>query len=990
MGARSVHIRLNYILKSLTILLLMLLGINTILDLYAYPKQLDREGFKGNYEGDNGLTQCGSFTNCRFKIEYDSESDTSVVTSLAGSESYKRRSWSFHHATLSGSGWATNWSGKSGWWEPHEIKRTDRYVSLPQNFENDLGTSHSPIPRLTWREPTFVKVYSNETKKCGIFRVADNGPALWTGNAIDMTLQAQQDIGMEGDGQVQFQILTLNILSPSKSKPAFGGTKARPHVFELKIIFLKDPPGFRIKNLSHEIKIGGQKARVISTEYFQSNISCQVEYTLRVEPPALEDGVYNLEVKFDYDIVEDGGQSQEIHVTENDIEYDAVRYGTTTKPLDIILDTDCSGSMAGQKIIDAKGAAKLFLSIMEQQSKGQDKVGLVSFSSSATLDLSLRHSDFKTAKDKIDAYSAGGFTNMWDALSKSIEELEKYGRSDAIRSIIYFTDGITNTGPGCTESEDRCKEEVMTLVRKASEKGIIIYTLGYGSDVDKPFLEQVAKATGGNYYFAPDAAKLMEIYTELSQKTKGIEKIAEFKGVVRQGERKRETFLLKAKTLFMKFFLLWPGSDLDLAIIDPQGNRVVPGPSVTYSGNDAFPEYYEIYEPAPGNWIIEVYGKAVTGASENYTIIVFQPEALMQVRPSEWEIDYPANKTKTFTVSEIAGMVNLEDVTFTASDLVEAKTGSRLPASSFSFSPNDFTIPAGATQEVQAALTIPPGTANGVYLGTITVTSSTRSFTITVRAMVKDVARVIIESKKGIPIGSETAVKVSVADMPHGGLKDLQVGPRTGKLTFNPSIVEIVTTVGTNGFTGLGGFSDGQPFQVWAANVDNAKGQVFFVAAKMGTGIVNGDILTVTFRCKAQGTSPIDITGFDVLRADDGTDIIADIIPGSITCGPSASTSTDVSPQLAGIVVSSPVKNGEPVSFTVNGQGISETRVQVYNLLGRAVYDSGFTAGERIIWRVNYSESLPLANGVYLYIVTVRGHDGQIIQSKVSKLVILR
>jgi hypothetical protein len=39
---------------------------------------------------------------------------------------------------------------------------------------------------------------------------------------------------------------------------------------------------------------------------------------------------------------------------------------------------------------------------------------------------------------------------------------------------------------------------------------------------------------------------------------------------------------------------------------------------------------------------------------------------------------------------------------------------------------------------------------------------------------------------------------------------------------------------------------------------------------------------------------------------------------------------------------------------------------------------------------MNHPESISIANGVYLYIVTVRGHDGQLIQTKVSKLVVLR
>ena len=430
-------------------------------------------------------------------------------------------------------------------------------------------------------------------------------------------------------------------------------------------------------------------------------------------------------------------------------------------PIDIILDTDRSGSMSGQKIIDAKNAATLFVDLLEIQ----DQVGLVSFSSSATLDSHLT-SDFEHAKSVIAGYSAGGSTNMGDALSKSIQELKTNGRDDTIWSIIYFTDGQTNAGLTKTEILD-------TLVPEAVDSGIIIYTLGYGSNVDEDFLRQVAEATGGKYYFAPDSAKLMEIYVELSQKIKGMEKIAEFAGTVSQGETKTETFLLESKTSFMRTFLIWPGSDLDLTVIDPSGNQIVPGPGVIYSGNDALPEYYEIYDPQTGEWTIEVYGKDVTDTTEEYTVMVFQPGALMQVKPTKWDVDYPLNRTMTFNVSEIAGNVNLTNVTFTASDLTEtivtsavtslmnsqaeaeergevamatltkdvyAQNTNVIPANCFSFTPNDFSVPAGGSKNVEATLTLPSNSIpSGTYSGTINVSSDSGNSTIFVTVIVTSV-----------------------------------------------------------------------------------------------------------------------------------------------------------------------------------------------------------------------------------------------------------
>lgn len=390
---------------------------------------------------------------------------------------------------------------------------------------------------------------------------------------------------------------------------------------------------------------------------------------------------------------------------------------TPTRALEVVLNIDRSGSMRGQKMTDAKIAANMLVDLLSPH----DRVALVSFASSASVDMGLT-SNIGDVKTAIARCSASGSTNMGDALGKAIKELTSNAREDSILSIIYFTDGVTNTGPS--------KSHILNvLVPEAAEAGIIIHTLGYGRDVDGGFLRQVAEGTGGKYYFAPDRAKLLEIYTELSQMVKGIGKVAEFAGSVKQGEVERETFLLQLKTLFIRVFLLWPGSDLDLAVIDPSGRRLVPGPRVIYSGSDAFPEYYEIHDPQPGEWTIEVYGREVTGEAEDYTIMVFRPEALMQVRPMNCAMDYPDDRRATITVREIAGMVNLESVEFTVSDLTG--TGDNvIPSRSFSFSPNRFTIRAGETRDVQMSMRAPRGTPIGDYAGTIEVTSGDASATI--------------------------------------------------------------------------------------------------------------------------------------------------------------------------------------------------------------------------------------------------------------------
>ncbi len=75
--------------------------------------------------------------------------------------------------------------------------------------------------------------------------------------------------------------------------------------------------------------------------------------------------------------------------------------------------------------------------------------------------------------------------------------------------------------------------------------------------------------------------------------------------------------------------------------------------------------------------------------------------------------------------------------------------------------------------------------------------------------------------------------------------------------------------------------------------------------------------------------------------------------------------------------------------FEARGQGIAATQVEVFGLNGKRVY-FGEASGAQLSWNLRASGGHLLANGTYLYRVTVRGRDGQTLQSDVKKLVIVR
>jgi len=86
-----------------------------------------------------------------------------------------------------------------------------------------------------------------------------------------------------------------------------------------------------------------------------------------------------------------------------------------------------------------------------------------------------------------------------------------------------------------------------------------------------------------------------------------------------------------------------------------------------------------------------------------------------------------------------------------------------------------------------------------------------------------------------------------------------------------------------------------------------------------------------------------------------------------------------------------PVSEGTAaVEFMAQGTEIEAINVEVFNLAGERIFDSGFTTGNTLRWNLLTSEGQAVANGVYLYVVTIHGTNGEVVRSEVKKLMVLR
>jgi len=192
--------------------------------------------------------------------------------------------------------------------------------------------------------------------------------------------------------------------------------------------------------------------------------------------------------------------------------------------LDVMIVLDRSGSMdetvhgdPHNKIYYTKAASKTFIDQLDPTS---DRVGLVSFSDSATLNSHLTN-DFSSVKSKIDGLSPNGYTDMGDAVAIVNTELSSNSRTTATLAMIFLTDGVPNRPcPHYPQHVSTCPYAASYCLNKTQQtkqEGALIYTIGIGSGTSD-FNETILKEIQTNgYYYAPSATQLNEIYGAIAQ-----------------------------------------------------------------------------------------------------------------------------------------------------------------------------------------------------------------------------------------------------------------------------------------------------------------------------------------------------------------------------------------------------------------------------------------------------------------------------------------
>ena len=170
--------------------------------------------------------------------------------------------------------------------------------------------------------------------------------------------------------------------------------------------------------------------------------------------------------------------------------------------ISVALVIDKSLSMQGNKIQRAKEAAKVFVDMMDGVC---DEATLVSFGGDVVVDVFMT-TDKTLLKKGIDGLVLNFGTLLWDGTYAGISELVNNGVNEC-RAVILLTDGRPYGNQQYTLAD---------CIALAQANKIRVFAIGLGNNVNEPPLQQLARETGGTYYYSPSGDDLVDIYKEIS------------------------------------------------------------------------------------------------------------------------------------------------------------------------------------------------------------------------------------------------------------------------------------------------------------------------------------------------------------------------------------------------------------------------------------------------------------------------------------------
>ena len=179
-----------------------------------------------------------------------------------------------------------------------------------------------------------------------------------------------------------------------------------------------------------------------------------------------------------------------------------VREEANRPPVNLAIVLDRSGSMRGEKIVQAKEAAIQAIRRMG----AKDRISIVAYSSHAeTIASAQSAKNAEKLVDLVRQLQAGGGTALYAGVNQGAAEVRKNLDGEYFNRIILLSDGLANEGPSSPA-------DLIRLGRALVKEDISVSTVGLGAGYNEDLMTGLAKEGQGNLYFAETSKELPGIF----------------------------------------------------------------------------------------------------------------------------------------------------------------------------------------------------------------------------------------------------------------------------------------------------------------------------------------------------------------------------------------------------------------------------------------------------------------------------------------------
>lgn len=186
---------------------------------------------------------------------------------------------------------------------------------------------------------------------------------------------------------------------------------------------------------------------------------------------------------------------------------------------------DISGSMMAtdffpSRIAVAKDVAKIFINKL----KGNFEACIVTFNNNVFVNQSLTSSKEELLLSLAQVNANYGGTAIGDAIMTTLAILE--GSSMPHKVIVLLTDGENNYGIDPIQAAQKAKTKRIPIycIGMGTTNGAYIPGIPYPVRIDEPTLKEIARMTGGEYYWGNSASNLQKIYSILAERVGKVKK----------------------------------------------------------------------------------------------------------------------------------------------------------------------------------------------------------------------------------------------------------------------------------------------------------------------------------------------------------------------------------------------------------------------------------------------------------------------------------